>query len=525
MKEQKMDYKKCCELLKPLYGKNNDYGLFREDLTDAEKSNLEKNLDGGACFHWKGVIPGNGYNFYTPNGKAFKHALATDTGGVVLKIWDGKAYEQLTEDQKKKILLTKEQKQRIVNYCKQLYQKGTPEETYVADSIMGVGLRHSAYVKYFNEDDNRKDDDGFPALDYNKDTTKKLLSEINAQNILGGGIVSGGIAGAVGASLSAATGIGVLGALLWTGGKMGYDYFNETKKANYTQKSGPTLLKQVQDELDGKTLQNQQEKTNTQSRQKEQEIAKINEERQKEERQKEQEEKQKKEEDQRKNEENQRKKEEEREKEKDSTKITDSLLKDINLSLKDTNQPATVKGKKGQVTTSPENLQNLNQNLNAIRQKITEETQNSANVPAAVDTSSLENDKSLQTAMAVKEQGSWWSRNWDILAIIGGALGALGLGAWLIKRQKDKTKKAKAEASTLANQVSSLNSKVSSLTEALNTQSNQPATNMGTNSNTGTNTSGGSTLENSGSSVSDSTVDKGRPTKIVIKGKTSAEME
>ena len=102
-----MDYKKCCELLKPLYGKNNDYGLFREDLTEAEKSNLERNLGGGACFHWKGVIPFNGYDFYTSNETAFQNALLSEgKKAAVLKIWDDKTYgERLTEDQKKQLLL------------------------------------------------------------------------------------------------------------------------------------------------------------------------------------------------------------------------------------------------------------------------------------------------------------------------------------------------------------------------------------------------------------------------------------
>ena len=555
-----MDYKKCCELLKPLYGKNNDYGLFREDLTDAEKSNLERNLDGGACFHWKGVIPFNGYDFYTTNETAFQNALLSEgKKAAVLKIWDDETYgERLTEDQKKQLLLTKDQKQRIVDYCKQLYETGTPESTYVADSIMSIGLRHPVYKKYF-EDNRKLGPDHFPKLDYQKENDNTSYLGWGA-----GGAAAGVAAGKI-AGLSSIFGLPGLaaagiGAGVVAGGKCAYDYFQkDLKNATYTEKNGPALLKQVQDELDGKTLQKQQENINTQSRENQQEIVKINEERKrqeeqrkieeqrkneerrKEEQRKKEEEQREKEEDQRKKEEERRKneerrkeeqrkkEEEEREKEKDSTQTKDIQLKNIDFSQKDVNQSLTVKGKKGQVTTQPTNVQNLNQNLDAIRQKITEETQNSTNAPVTVDASQLDNNKSLQTAIAAKEQGSWWSRNWDILALIAGGLGALGIGAWLVKRQKNKTKEAQAEASALTNQVSSLNSKVSSLTEALNTQSNQPATNTETNSNTGT--GNGSTLGNSGSSVPNdsstdsSSVDKGRPVKIVIKGKTSSEME
>ena len=597
--------------------------MFREDLTDAEKSNLERNLGGGACFHWKGVIPFNGYDFYTSNETAFQNALLSEgKKAAVLKIWDDKTYgERLTEDQKKQLLLTKDQKQRIVDYCKQLYETGTPESTYVADSIMSIGLRHPVYKKYF-EDNQKLGLDHFPKLDYQK--------EKDDTSYLGWG-VGGAAAGAAAvgkiAGLSSVFGLPGLvaagiGAGTVAGGKYAYDYFQKKlKKATYTEKNGPTLLKQVQNELDGKTLQKQQENTNTQSREKEQENARKNEEQRQKDEERRKNEERKKEEQQRKEqlkeeqqqrkeqlkeerqqrkeqleeekrqrkeqlEEEKRQKEDQKKKEKqqkeDSTQTKDIQLKTIDFSQKDANQSLTVKGKKGQVTTAPANLQNLNQNLSAIRQKITEETQNSANAPATVN-ASLENTKAFQAATAVKEQGSWWSRNWDIVAMIAGGLGVLGLGAWLIKKQKNKTKKAEAEASTLANQVSSLNSKVSSLTEALSAQSNQPATNTGTNTdtnagtstdtntgtstdtntgtntgtntdtnagtntdtnsetntgtntetNTGTNTEtgNGSTLENSGSSVPNdsstdsSSVDKGRPVKIVIKGKTSSEME
>ncbi len=550
-----MDYKKCCELLKPLYGKNNDYGLFREDLTDAEKSNLERNLDGGACFgKLSGWLPWSDHDFYTSNETAFHNALIREGENgksAMIKPW-----EQLTKDQQ----------QHVVNYCNQLYQNASSEETFVADQIM-MSTNPTYKQSFANEE---------PQLD---------------QEVQGGGAAAGAIAGALTGAVGGAK-LGLVGGPVGiaTCGLVGaaagaYTGFKIQNGGNftYTDKRGPTLLKQVQNELDGKTLQRQQENINTQSRQQEWEPIKINE---NEERQKEQEnarkneeqrqkdeerrknEERKKEEQQRKEqlkeeqqlkkeelrreqqqrkeqlkeerqqrkeqlEEEKRQKEDQKKKEKqqkeDATQTKDIQLKNIDFSQKDVNQSLTVKGKKGQVTTTPANLQNLNQNLSAIRQKITEETQNSTNAPVTVDASQLDNNKSLQTAIAVKEQGSWWSRNWDILALIAGGLGALGIGFWLVKRQKNKTKEAQAEASALANQVSSLNSKVSSLTEALNTQSNQPATNTETNSNTGT--GNGSTLGNSGSSVPNdsstdsSSVDKGRPVKIVIKGKTSSEME
>ena len=550
-----MDYKKCCELLKPLYGKNNDYGLFREDLTDAEKSNLERNLDGGACFgKLSGWLPWSDHDFYTSNETAFHNALIREGENgksAMIKPW-----EQLTKDQQ----------QHVVNYCNQLYQNASSEETFVADQIM-MSTNPTYKQSFANEE---------PQLD---------------QEVQGGGAAAGAIAGALTGAVGGAK-LGLVGGPVGiaTCGLVGaaagaYTGFKIQNGGNftYTDKRGPTLLKQVQNELDGKTLQRQQENINTQSRQQEWEPIKINE---NEERQKEQEnarkneeqrqkdeerrknEERKKEEQQRKEqlkeeqqlkkeemrreqqqrkeqlkeerqqrkeqlEEEKRQKEDQKKKEKqqkeDATQTKDIQLKNIDFSQKDVNQSLTVKGKKGQVTTTPANLQNLNQNLSAIRQKITEETQNSTNAPVTVDASQLDNNKSLQAAIAAKEQGSWWSRNWDILALIAGGLGALGIGFWLVKRQKNKTKEAQAEASALANQVSSLNSKVSSLTEALNTQSNQPATNTETNSNTGT--GNGSTLGNSGSSVPNdsstdsSSVDKGRPVKIVIKGKTSSEME
>ena len=574
-----MDYKKCCELLKPLYGKNNDYGLFREDLTEAEKSNLERNLDGGACFgKLSGWLPWSDHDFYTPNETAFRNALIREGENgksAMIKPW-----EQLTKDQQ----------QHVVNYCNQLYQNASSEETYVADQIMMT--TNPTYEQSFANEE--------PQLD----------QEIKLTGA-GTGAVAGAVAGAVGGVklglVGGLPGIAACGIAGATAGAIGGFKLQNGGNFTYTDKRGPTLLKQVQNELDGKTLQRQQENINTQSRQQEWEPIKINEEqRQKDEERRKNEERKKEEEQLRKEqlkeerqqrkeqleeekrqkkeqleeekrqrkeqleeekrqkedqleeekrqrkeqlEEEKRQKEDQKKKEKqqkeDSTQTKDIRLKDIDFSQKDTNQPVTVKRKKGQVTTQPANLQNLNQNLDAIRQKITEETQNSTNAPATVDASQLDNNKSLQAAIAAKEQGSWWSRNWDILALIAGGLGALGLGFWLVKRQKNKTKEAQAEASTLANQVSSLNSKVSSLTEALNTQSNQPATNTGTNTdsntntgtntdtntNTGTGTGNGSTLENSGSSVPNdsstdsSSVDKGRPVKIVIKGKTSSEME
>ena len=556
-----MDYKKCCELLKPLYGKNNDYGLFREDLTDAEKSNLERNLDGGACFgKLSGWLPWSDHDFYTSNETAFHNALIREGENgksAMIKPW-----EQLTKDQQ----------QHVVNYCNQLYQNASSEETFVADQIM-MSTNPTYKQSFANEE---------PQLD---------------QEVQGGGAAAGAIAGALTGAVGGAK-LGLVGGPVGiaTCGLVGaaagaYTGFKIQNGGNftYTDKRGPTLLKQVQNELDGKTLQRQQENINTQSRQQEWEPIKINE---NEERQKEQEnarkneeqrqkdeerrknEERKKEEQQRKEqlkeeqqlkkeelrreqqqrkeqlkeerqqrkeqleeekrqrkeqlEEEKRQKEDQKKKEKQQ-KEDSTQIKETDSAQKDSNQPVTVKRKKGQVTTQPTNVQNLNQSLDAIRQKITEETQNSTNAPATVDASQLDNNKSLQTAIAVKEQGSWWSRNWDILALIAGGLGTLGLGVWLVKRQKNKTKEAQAEASALTNQVSSLNSKVSSLTEALSAQSNQPATNTETNSNTGT--GNGSTLGNSGSSVPNdsstdsSSVDKGRPVKIVIKGKTSSEME
>lgn len=560
-----MDYKKCCELLKPLYGKNNDYGLFREDLTEAEKSNLERNLDGGACFgKLSGWLPWSDHDFYTSNETAFRNALIREGENgksAMIKPW-----EQLTKDQQ----------QHVVNYCNQLYQNASSEETYVADQIMMT--TNPTYKQSFANEE--------PQLD----------QEIKLTGA-GTGAVAGALTGAVGGAklglVGGPVGIATFGLVGAAAGAIGGFKLQNGGNFTYTDKRGPTLLKQVQNELDGKTLQKQQENINTQSRQQEWENARKNEEqRQKDEERRKNEERKKEEEQLRKEqlkeerqqrkeqleeekrqrkeqleeekrqkkeqlEEEKRQKEDQKKKEKqqkeDSTQTKDIRLKNIDFSQKNANRPATVRIKKGQVTTQPANLQNLNQNLDAIRQKITEETQNSTNAPATVDASQLDNNKSLQAAIAAKEQGSWWSRNWDILALIAGGLGALGLGFWLVKRQKNKTKKAEAEASTLANQVSSLNSKVSSLTEALNTQSNQPATNTGTNTdsntntntNTGTNTDtntntntgtgmgtgNGSTLGNSGSSVPNdsstdsSSVDKGRPVKIVIKGKTSSEME
>ncbi len=516
-----MDFKKCCELLKPLYGENNDYGLFREDLTDAEKSNLKRNLGGGACFHWKGVIPGNGYDFYTSNETAFKSLIKLeDKNGKSAMI---KPWEQLTKDQK----------QRIVDHCNQLYQTGSSEETYVADQIM-MTINPIYEQSFANEE---------PQLD---------------QEVKGSGAAAGAIGGALtGAIGGAKCGIpggpgGILVAGIAGAGIGAYAGFKLQNGGNFTyaDKRGPTLLQQVQDELDGKTLQNQAEDTNTQSNQLETE--QISQQEQEEENREENTQNQ---EEAREKAKNQKKKE--KQKEENSTETENISLTDINLSPQNNDQKIIVKGNKKQPATTSTNLQDLNKDLNAIRQKITEETNKSTDTPSAVN-SSTENDKAFQAATAAQEKGSWWSRNWDIIAIIIGALGMLGLGGWLLHRQSKKTKKAKAEAAALSSQVTDLNSQISTLKESL--KSNQSSTNTGTNTNTetntntGTNTStdtntdtntntdtstdtntntddtntgNGSTLESSGSSVPNdsSTVEKGRPIKIVIKGKTSTELE
>lgn len=133
-----MDFNILCESLKELYGNNNDYGLFVENMTEADKSNLLRNFDGGAAFgNLKGWIPFSGYDLFTTSAGAFADIFSK------MKPWDHLSYEQ---------------KKRVVDFSSKQWALNTDESRYVAALVLELGVG----CQKFGELSRKYSDDGNP---------------------------------------------------------------------------------------------------------------------------------------------------------------------------------------------------------------------------------------------------------------------------------------------------------------------------------------------------------------------------